>query len=45
MVLANEVKDEVGITVARMGGNLEERDQMEEKSNLYTRIVNSVHGA
>jgi hypothetical protein len=39
MVLANEVKDEVGRNCCTHGGNLEERDQMEEKNKLY--IVNS----
>jgi hypothetical protein len=45
MVLANEVKDEVCSNCSTYGENLEERDQMEEKSKLYTRIVNFVHGA
>jgi hypothetical protein len=43
MVLVNEVKDEVGRNCSTRGENLEERDQMEEKSKLCT--VNCVHGA
>ena len=43
MVLANELTGEVGRKCCTHGGNLEEREQMEEKSKLY--IANSVHGA
>ena len=34
MVLANEAKDEVGRNCYTRGGNLEERDQIEEKCEL-----------